>query len=79
MKIKLNESQMKFLDKKFGFKEDDIEKMDLEEWNKIREVCFEIETDELLDFEKTGKDCDNCDTEDYLMASSIIDLPCENR
>lgn len=77
MKIRLNENQMKFLNRKFGFKKDDIEKMNLKEWNKIREMCFEIETDELLDFEQTGKDCDDCDTEDYLMASSIIDLPYE--
>ena len=40
-------------------------------------MCFEIETDESLDFEKADKDCDDCDTEDYLMASSIIDLPYE--
>ncbi len=77
MKIRLNEKQIKFLDKKFGCKKDDIEKMDIEEWRKIREMCFEIETDESLDFEKADKDCDDCDTEDYLMASSIIDLPYE--
>ncbi len=77
MKIRLNENQIKFLNEKFGIKKNEIEKMNLKDWNRVREMCFEIETDELLDFEKMGKDCDDCATEDYLMASSIIDLPYE--
>lgn len=77
MKVNLNEKQLKFLEEKFSITKFDVQKMDRKQWNKVRENCFEIETDELLDCEKAGGDCDYCDTEDYLMASSIIDLPYE--
>lgn len=75
MIVGLSSEQLKFLEKKFSITKSDVLKMDKKQWNKVREDCFEIETDELLDFEKAGNDCDDCDTEDYLMASSIIDLP----
>lgn len=75
MKVDLNEQQQKFLEEKFAIKVEDIEKMNLEDWKKVREDCFEIETDELLDYEEAGGNCDDCETKDYLMASSIIDLP----
>lgn len=73
MKVGLNEEQLEFLKKKFGIFKADIVKMTIEQWDEIREKCFEIETDELLDFEENGGDCDFCDTDDYLLAASIID------
>lgn len=75
MKVELNACQEKFLKEKFSIEREDIEKMSLHDWKKVREDCFEIETDELLNCEEAGYSCDDCDTEDYLMASSIIDLP----
>lgn len=75
MKVDLNKKQLEFLNKKFGISKKDIVEMDIPQWNEVRLNCFEIEADELLDFGKTGKDYDDCNTEDYLLASSIIDLP----
>ncbi len=77
MKVGLNKRQLEFLNEKFGISKEDILQMDIPQWNEVRLNCFEIETDEILDFGKTGKDYDDCDTEDYLLASSIIDLPYE--
>lgn len=77
MKVGLSKKQLDFLEGKFGITKTDVQKMDRKQWNKVREDCFEIETDELLDCEKNGGNCDYCDTEDYHMASSIIDLPYE--
>lgn len=75
MKVELNARQEKFLKEKFSIEKTDVEKMSLHDWKKVREDCFEIETDELLSCEEAGGSCDDCDTEDYLIASSIVDLP----
>ncbi len=52
MKVGLNKKQLRFLEEKFNITKSDVQKMDRKQWNKVREDCFEIETDELLDCEK---------------------------
>ena len=52
MKVGLSKKQLDFLEGKFGITKSDVQKMDRKQWNKVREDCFEIETDELLDCEK---------------------------
>ena len=50
MKVLLNRQQLNFLQDRFDISEDDINKMNIEEWNSIREKYFYIETDEMLNF-----------------------------
>lgn len=75
MRVDLDSEQINFLNEKFGIKSEDIKKMNLEEWDNVRLKCFEIETDEMCGYKEKGGEYDDCDTEDFLIASSIIDLP----
>lgn len=49
--MKLNEKQFWFLKTEFGLTKEDIGEMIADEWKEIREKCFYIEADELLDLE----------------------------
>lgn len=69
MIVGLNDEQRKFLTEKFGITANDIARMDVKGWSQIREKCFEIETDELLE----ADDPDECNTEAYRLAASVID------
>ena len=43
MRVDLDSEQINFLNEKFGIKQEDIKKMNLEEWDNVRLKCFEIE------------------------------------
>ncbi len=49
--MELNEKQLDFLKTEFGLTKEDIGKMTADQWKEIREKCFYIEADELMDLE----------------------------
>jgi len=67
MKIKLDNEQYEFLKNELGIEKEDVQIMEKGEWQKVREQCFDIEVYELLTYGE------NCNTERYLIAASIID------
>lgn len=69
--MKLNEKQLEFLDKELNISKEDIEKMSAEEWKDVREKCFYIEADELMDLEDTE---DQEESERCQLATSIANL-----
>lgn len=70
----LNDEQIEFLEKELNLTKADIEKMTKEEWKSVREKCFYIEADELLDMEYEGKDIDKEEwTKRCQLAISIAD------
>jgi hypothetical protein len=71
--VNLNEQQLNFLEKELNITKADIEKMSKEEWKGVREKCFFIEADELLDLEADGSESDE-ETERCILATSIADI-----
>lgn len=72
--MKLNEKQLEFLHAEFGLTEEAVDEMTADGWMEVREKCFEIETDELLDMHYAGKDIDKDEwTERCHLAVSIVD------
>ncbi len=70
----LSEEQLEFLQTEFNLMQTDIEKMTKEKWKDIRERCFYIEADELLDMHDEGKDIDRDErTKRCQLAISIVD------
>lgn len=73
--VNLNKKQLEFLKNELNLTKEDIEKMSEDEWEDVREKCFEIETDELLDMDCAGKDVDRDEwTERCNLAVSIVDI-----
>ena len=73
--MNLSKKQLEFLEKELELTKESIEKMSEDEWEDVREKCFEIETDELLDMDCGGKDIDKDKrTERCQLAISIVDL-----
>lgn len=68
--MNLNSEQLEFLEKELGLSIRDIESMSIEEWGHVREECFYIEADELLDLrsdeDEESKRCQ--------LATSIADI-----
>lgn len=50
--MKLNEKQLEFLRTEFSLTKEDIENMTADGWKEVREKCFYIEADELMDIEE---------------------------
>lgn len=69
--MKLNEKQLEFLEKELNITKKDIEGMSADEWKDVREKCFFIEADELMDLED---DEDGEETERCQLATSIANL-----
>lgn len=69
--MKLSEKQLEFLDKELNVSKEDIEKMSAEEWKAVREKCFYIEADELMDIEdeENQEESERCQ-----LATSIANL-----
>lgn len=72
----LNERQLDFLKEELNITEEDIEKMTADKWESVREQCFWIEVDELMEInekeEKEGRLIEE-ETERCRLATSIID------
>lgn len=66
----LNEKQLNFLENELQLKKDDINKMSAEEWAAVREKCFYIEADELLELSEDEAE----ETERCMIATSIADI-----
>lgn len=49
--MNLNERQLEFLHTEFDLTEEDIDKITADGWMEVREKCFYIEADELMDLE----------------------------
>ncbi len=49
--MELNEKQLDFLKTEIGLTKEHIGKMTADQWKEIREKCFYIEADELMDLE----------------------------
>lgn len=47
--VNLNNDQLKFLKKEFGISKDELKSISKDDWHKLREKCFDISVDELLD------------------------------
>lgn len=73
--MNLDKEQLDFLNKELNITREEIVKMSFDEWDTIRERCFEIETEEFLNMEKEGKDIDDVEewTERCDIAVSIVD------
>ncbi len=71
----LDKEQLDFLNKELNITREEIVRMSFDEWDTVREKCFEIETEEFLNMEKEGKDIDDAEewTERCVIAVSIVD------
>lgn len=69
--MNLSGKQLEFLDKELNISKDDIEKMSAEEWKTVREKCFYIEADELMDMEDEEN---QEETERCRLATSIANI-----
>ena len=69
--LNLKENQVKFIQNELGISKEKLECISKEEWRKIREDCFEISIDELLD--EHGHAVEYV-TERCMMAESIADV-----
>ncbi len=69
--MKLSEKQLDFLKTEFGITKEDIGKMTADQWKEIREKCFNIEADELMDL---GDDEEAEESERCKLATSIADI-----
>lgn len=67
-RLNLTDKQIDFLEKEFETTLEDILSLGKEQWGRIREECFDIETEEALRLEGTEKE-----SERELMAASIAD------
>lgn len=68
--MKLNERQLKFLKTEFNLAKEDIEKMTADRWKELREKCFYIEADELMDMEsEEAEESERCQ-----LATSIANI-----
>lgn len=69
--MKLNEKQLGFLKTEFGLTKEDIEKTTADGWKEIREKCFYIEADELMDIEddESADESERCQ-----LATSIANI-----
>lgn len=77
--MKLNDEQLQFLKEELNLKKEDIQKMSSEEWIAVREKCFYIEADELLDLEYYEDKIGNIrtteqETQRCMIATSIADM-----
>ncbi len=70
MSLNLTEGQLNFLEKELGLQEQDIEQMSKKEWTDVREKCFYIEADELLELPEDKDE----ETQRCLVATSIADI-----
>lgn len=71
--INLSEHQSKFLDTEFGITIEQIDSMDKKAWIVVKEKCFDVVLDELLD-ENDEYNGDNEVSERCLLAESIMDI-----
>lgn len=69
--LNLTDKQIEFLEKEIGTKKADLENVDKEEWRAIREKCFDISVDELLD--EVGNAVETVSSR-CVMAESIADI-----
>lgn len=46
--MNLTEIQLRFLKDEFGLEKEDIEKMNVKQWFRVREKCFDIEVEETV-------------------------------
>lgn len=69
--MKLNKKQMDFLNIELNIQSSDLDRMSAEQWKCIREKCFYIEADELMDMEDDENDTE---TERCRLATSIANI-----
>ncbi len=71
MTLNLTQKLKSFIKDEFDIGENAIERMSKDEWHEIRERCYDISLDELLDENDNAKDdiTDRC-----LIAESIMDI-----
>lgn len=69
--MKLSEKQLEFLKAEFGLTKEDIGGMTAEQWKEVREKCFYIEADELMDL---GEDEEAEESERCQLATSIANI-----
>ena len=71
--INLTDEQKEFLKKELNVTDEQISEMNRQQWNEVRESCFEISIDELLDdsvdYEQEVEVSQRC-----TMAESIMDM-----
>lgn len=71
--VNLTDLQAEFLKKEFGLSVGQIESMDTSAWKKVRENCYDIVLDEMLDendeYRPEGDGSERCS-----IASAIMDL-----
>lgn len=69
--MELDEKQLEFLKIEFDLTKEDIDKMTVDGWKEVREKCFYIEADELMDL---GDDEDVEESEHCRLATSIANI-----
>ena len=65
----LSKEQLNFLNEELNVTKKDIESMSADEWKNIREKCFYIESDELLDIDDEDEETMRCK-----LATSIANI-----
>ncbi len=69
--LNLKDKQIEFIENELGIGKEELENINKDDWRKIREKCFNLSVDELLD--KYGHAIDNV-TERCIIAESIADM-----
>jgi len=69
--MKLSKKQLEFLQTEFSLTKEDIDGMTADQWKEVREKCFYIEADELLDL---GEDEEAEESKRCQMATSIANV-----
>lgn len=69
--LNLKDEQIEFIENELGISEKELENINKDDWRKIREKCFNLSVDELLD--EDGYAIDDV-TEKCIMAESIADM-----
>lgn len=72
--LNFTEKQIQFLKDEIGVEESSFSSLSKEEWNDIREKCFDIEVDEEIEHMKRQEsDPDNEESEREILATSLVD------
>lgn len=73
-KLIFTREQIQFLKDEIGIDESSFAFLNKEEWNDIREKCFDIEVDEEIEhMERLKSDPGNGESEREILATSLVD------
>lgn len=76
--IKLSELEIEFLEKELQITVEDLETMYIADWQQVREACYDIVLDEMLDendeYREEGDGSERCSIASNLMETKFKEL-----